>query len=390
MGEWREFRLADFAIINPSESIPKGTVSKKIPMEALQPFTKRVPYFSFDKFNGGVKFRNGDTLVARITPSLENGKTSYVDILNDNEVGFGSTEFIILREIEGISDKHFIYYLAVSPTIRHIAIKSMTGSSGRQRVQTDVVREHSFDAPPLPEQRAIAEVLSSLDDKIDLLHRQNQTLEQMAEALFRQWFVEEADEGWEETTVSAFAEHLKISVNPSKNPNLEYAHYSIPAFDSGKEPSIELGHEIQSNKYAVLTDTILFSKLNPHKDKRVWLLTDFVPANSVCSTEFQVLKPKLKHYLYFLYGWLTNSVNYREIASGAGGTSGSHQRISPNEIFGFPAPVIPETILEAYSDTARPIFSKQQANQTQIRTLTSLRDTLLPKLMSGEVRVELS
>src|SRR5690625_7111493 len=77
----------------------------------------------------------------------------------------------------------------------------MTGSSGRQRVQTDVVKEHVFDAPELPEQRAIASVLSSLDDKIDLLHRQNQTLEQMAETLFRQWFVEEAKEGWEATSL---------------------------------------------------------------------------------------------------------------------------------------------------------------------------------------------
>src|SRR5690625_4946749 len=139
--------------------------------------------------------------MARITPSLENGKISFVDILDEDEIGYGSTEYIVLRAKDNISDKHFLYYLAVSPTIRFTAIKSMTGSSGRQRVQTDVVKEHVFDAPELPEQRAIASVLSSLDDKIDLLHRQNQTLEQMAETLFRQWFVEEANEGWEATSL---------------------------------------------------------------------------------------------------------------------------------------------------------------------------------------------
>src|SRR5699024_7828713 len=79
--------------------------------------------------------------------------------------------------------------LAISPIIRFTAIKSMTGSSGRQRVQTNVVKEHLFEAPELDEQRAIAGVLSSLDDKIDLLHRQNETLEKMAETLFRQWFL---------------------------------------------------------------------------------------------------------------------------------------------------------------------------------------------------------
>jgi len=168
MSEWKEYKLKDFAEINPTERLTKGTVAKKIAMEVLQPFTKKIPSFSLEEYKGGVKFRNGDTIVARITPSLENGKTSYVDILDENEIGFGSTEFIVFREKKDISDKHFVYYLATSPIVRNTAIKSMTGSSGRQRVQTDVVKEHLFDAPELPEQRAIASVLSSLDDKIDL------------------------------------------------------------------------------------------------------------------------------------------------------------------------------------------------------------------------------
>ncbi|MFW8600679.1 restriction endonuclease subunit S [Desulfobacterota bacterium M19] len=194
---WRESKLDDFAKINPTERLPKGTLAKKIPMEALQPFTKKIPLHLYEEYKGGVKFRNGDTVMARITPSLENGKTSYVDIFGDDEVGFGSTEFIVLREREGVSNSHFLYYLAISPEVRNIAILSMTGSSGRQCVQTDEVKKHQLIVPPLPEQKAIAEILSALDDKIDLLHRQNKTLEQMAETLFRQWFVVEAGEDWE-------------------------------------------------------------------------------------------------------------------------------------------------------------------------------------------------
>src|SRR5690625_2477527 len=229
--EWKEYKLKDFARINPTERIPKGTIAKKIPMEFVQPFTKRIPNYLLEEYKGGVKFRNGDTLMARITPSLENGKISFVDILDEDEIGYGSTEYIVLRAKDNISDKHFLYYLAVSPTIRFTAIKSMTGSSGRQRVQTDVVKEHVFDAPELPEQRAIASVLSSLDDKIDLLHRQNQTLEQMAETLFRQWFVEEADEGWEERPLSQFGQII-CGKTPSKKKakyfNGEYPFIKIP------------------------------------------------------------------------------------------------------------------------------------------------------------------
>jgi type I restriction enzyme S subunit len=238
------------------------------------------------------------------------------------------------------------------------------------------------------QQRAIAEVLSSLDDKIDLLHRQNKTLEQMAETLFRQWFIERSKEDWEEGTISDISKHSKITVKPSNNPNIFYSHYSIPAFDDGKEPILEMVTEIRSNKYKVIKNSILFSKLNTHKDKRIWLILEQLPENPICSTEFQIIEPLSEAYLYFIYGWLSNPENYREIASGVSGTSGSHQRISPQEIFSFPIPLVPKIIIEEYKNIVKPIFLKQQTNQQQIRTLEKLRDTLLPKLMSGEVRVK--
>jgi type I restriction enzyme S subunit len=196
-------------------------------MEALQPFTKKISLYLNEEYKGGVKFRNGDTVMARITPSLENGKTSYVDIFDDDETGFGSTEFIVLRERENISNSHFLYYLTISPEVRDIAILSMTGSSGRQRVQTDVVKEHELIAPPLPEQKAIADVLSALDDKIDLLHCQNKTLEQMAETLFRQWFVVEAGEDWEEGVLGDLVE-VKYGKDHKKLQDGE-----IPVYGSG-------------------------------------------------------------------------------------------------------------------------------------------------------------
>src|SRR5690625_7970992 len=91
-------------------------------MVFVQPFTKRIPNYLLEEYKGGVKFRNGDTLMARITPSLENGKISFVDILDEDEIGYGSTEYIVLRAKDNISDKHFLYYLAVSPTIRFTEI----------------------------------------------------------------------------------------------------------------------------------------------------------------------------------------------------------------------------------------------------------------------------
>jgi len=94
MSEWKENTLDEVAFVNPTENLGKGIKAKKIMMNTLIPFTKRIPSYSIEEYNGGMKFRNGDTLVARITPCLENGKTAYVDILDNDEVGFGSTEYI--------------------------------------------------------------------------------------------------------------------------------------------------------------------------------------------------------------------------------------------------------------------------------------------------------
>lgn len=114
--------------------------------------------------------------MARITPCLENGKISQVNILDDNEIGCGSTEFIVLREKEGISDKDFIYYLSKSDLFKEPAIKSMVGSSGRQRVQRDVIENLDLYVPPLNIQKKIGKLLSLFDKKITLNKQINNNL----------------------------------------------------------------------------------------------------------------------------------------------------------------------------------------------------------------------
>lgn len=165
MAEWIMKKLKDIADFNPRESLAKGTVAKKVAMDKLQPFCRDVLGYRLEAFSGGVKFRNRDTIMARITPCLENGKTAKISILDDGEVGFGSTEYIVFRAKEGM-DENFIYYLVCSPLVREPALKSMVGSSGRQRVQTDVVQNLEIMVPDYDEQKKISGLLKSLDDKI--------------------------------------------------------------------------------------------------------------------------------------------------------------------------------------------------------------------------------
>ncbi len=173
--DWTMIKLSDIAEFNPHESLAKGTMAKKIAMDKLQPFTRDVPSFEWEPFSGGTKFRNGDTIMARITPCLENGKTAKISCLEEGEIGFGSTEYIVFRAKEGV-DEDFLYYLVCSPTVREPAIKSMVGSSGRQRVQTDVVQNLEIEVPPSEEQRSIGKLLKDLDDIIKLNTEINENL----------------------------------------------------------------------------------------------------------------------------------------------------------------------------------------------------------------------
>lgn len=177
ISDWYWIKAKEFMEFNPRESVKKGTLVKNVPMDKIEPNTKEISNFDETEFKGGVKFRNGDTLMARITPCLENGKISQVNILEEGEIGCGSTEFIVLREKDGISDKDFIYYLSKSDTFKEPAIKSMVGSSGRQRVQRDVVENLDLFVPPLKIQKKIGELLSSFDKKITLNKQINHNLE---------------------------------------------------------------------------------------------------------------------------------------------------------------------------------------------------------------------
>ncbi|WP_300485344.1 restriction endonuclease subunit S, partial [uncultured Brachyspira sp.] len=188
MKKWQEVKLGDIVYFNPSEKLIKGNYYKKISMDCLLPHTRKINRYKINIFNGGSKFRNGDTLMARITPCLENGKTAQVSILEKNEVGFGSTEFIVLRGKENITYNDFIYYLFNTDYIRNTAIKSMTGTSGRQRVEENVLKNIIIKLPSLPEQQKIASFLTSADELIDAERRKLEALKKYKKGLMQKLF----------------------------------------------------------------------------------------------------------------------------------------------------------------------------------------------------------
>ena len=170
--------------------------------------------YEIAEFNGGAKFRNSDTIMARITPCLENGKIAMANVLDENEVGFGSTEYIVFRAKKGLTIPDFVYYLVSSSIVRNPAIKSMVGSSGRQRVQIDVVKNIEICFPSISEQFKIASILKALDDKIALNNKINNNLLEQIKTICTAWLSEYKPfdgvmpSDWVETPLSDIAEFI--------------------------------------------------------------------------------------------------------------------------------------------------------------------------------------
>ena len=388
MGYWSQMRAADFIEFNPRLSIKKGAVATKIAMDKLKPFTKKIPETEKAEFGGGSKFCNGDTIMARITPCLENGKTAFVDILEDNEIAFGSTEFIVMRAREGISDPQFVYYLATSPMFRNFAIKSIVGSSGRQRVQQSVLDELELTVPSLEKKKQIGSFLALLDKKIAVNNEINDNLELQAQAFFQELFVDNADPEWAIGTISDLGAVVGGST-PSKAKPEYYTETGI-AWITPKDLSVnkskfishgenditELG--LKNSSATIMPEgTVLFSSRAP-----IGYIA--VAAGEVTTNQgFKSIVPKPEIGTAFVYYFLKHNLPIIEgMASGS-----TFKEVSGNTMKGVPA-VIPDTdTIARFNDFCTPIFAQQRILEEQNQSLAVLRDNLLPKLMSGEIDV---
>lgn len=184
-------KLSEIIGFNPPRKLVKGKNAPFVEMAALPQNSRDISYVFQKEFNGsGTKFKNGDTLLARITPCLENGKTAKVNCLHANEIAHGSTEFIVMQAKEPEFDEDFIYYLCRWNNFREYAVGRMEGSSGRQRVDWRAVSDFECNLPDKEIRKKIGYSLKQFDDKIATNNKINQTLESISQTLFKSWFVD--------------------------------------------------------------------------------------------------------------------------------------------------------------------------------------------------------
>ena len=410
--QWEKVKLGDIAEIDPKEKIKKGVKAKKISMGDIIPFYKFAKFSSFENFKSGSKFRNGDILLAKITPCLENGKTAFVDCLEKDEVAFGSSEFIVFRATK-MTDSHFLYYTLTAPNFRKTAIQSMTGTSGRKRVQNNIITQYQIPLPPLPTQENIAQVLSMLDKKIELNTRINTELEALAKLLYTRYFVEynfpdssgkpykasggamvydptlkrEIPQDWEVASLAnnQLCTPISPKVDKFQGEKIYLPTSAIQGWDIVDFTTrTTYENRISRANMQPQADSVWFAKM---KDTNKTLyFGDYSQSihTLILSTGMCGLSCK-KNALEYIWNFINS--NYFNVIKNAF-ANGSTQKAINDENLDFIHLVIPsEEVLKDFHKATYNLYKQKYLNQQESQRLAEWRDYLLPLLMGDQVEV---
>ncbi len=331
----------------------------------------------------------GDVVIVRT------GTPGTAAMVPDSVTEANCSDLVIVRPGPELDNRFLVYYLNTSAA--HHVHANLVGAV-QQHFNVGAAKKLYFALPPLPEQRAIAGVLSSLDDKIDLLHRQNKTLEALAETLFRQWFVEEANDDWETTT---FAEHVDAFRGLSyKGSGLTELGLGLPmhnlnsVFEGGgyKEAGIKYYSGDYQQRHIVHSGDVIVTNTEQGHEFRLIGFPANVPRHfgdtGIFSQHIYRVVPKEVSYLTrdFLYYLIMERDVREQIISATNGSTVNMLAIDGLQRPTFRLP--PKSRVQEFTRFATESRQKRELNHDAVRTLEKLRDTLLPKLMSGEVRVE--
>lgn len=358
--------------------------------------------------------RGGELLVSLV------GNPGQVALVPPAMAGANIARQVGLVRLRPSIDAQFALYYLSSP-MGQSALGAQSLGSVQQVINLRDLKRVEIPLPPLNEQRAIAAVLGSLDDQIEQNRRTGAKLEGLARAVFKAWFVDfepvkakaagatafpgmppaafvalpdrltdsflgPIPQEWGLKTVGDAATLSKQQLQPQDHADESFEHFSIPAYDAGQNPVVEPGSGIKSQKFVVAPGCVLLSKLNP-RIPRVWLPSLANARRQIASTEFLVVIPSPGWTREFFY-CLFQQGDFRDsLTQSASGTSNSHQRVRPNDLLDRPLVVPPKPILDAFAEMVIPQFALREALHAESSKLAALRDYLLPRLLSGRVRV---
>lgn len=399
---WKKIQFKDVVQFPPKVSLEKDEIYSFIPMEDLTSGIKYVNPKTDKKWsgNGGAKFEEGDTLFARITPCLQNGKIAQAKGLKNGK-GFGSTEYFIFRGKEGVTDSDFVYYLSLNEEFKKNAIGSMVGASGRQRADQKFVGEYEINLPPLQTQKRIASILSAYDDLIENNLKRIKLLEETAQNIYKEWFVnfrfpnyentpfnEETGlpEGWEMKTIMDFGNVITGKTPSTSNPNFYGGnipfiktpdmHDTPYVLDTSITLTIE-GAETQNNKF-LPKNSVLVSCIGT---AGVVALTSEI---SQSNQQINGVTFNKEYKSFYFYGF---AKGLKPLLEGLGSNGATMVNVNKSKFENIPIVIPKSSILIKYHENIKSLFEQILILQQQNQKLKEARDILLPRLMNRTIEV---
>ena len=413
--EWRNLPFSEAVLVNPSVRLNRGTVYPFVDMNTVQAGHWNVRPLGQRKFDGGgTRFQDGDTLMARITPSLEHGKIARYCAPETNPYAHGSTEFIVIRGRPNVTDNGYVCYLTKWDGVRNYAISQMTGTSGRQRVPTSSLNHLVVPIPPLHEQHTIVNVLNALDAKIELNRRIIQTLEEMAQTLFKSWFIDfdpvraKLDGRWLPTEALLGLPARLYNFFPDKMTDSEQGaipegwaveplNNVIELHDSTRIPLNSRQRAQQCGCYPYYGATGIMDYVDDFLFQGVYVLAgedgsvvdasghpvlQYVWGQFWVNNHAHVIKGRngiSEEYLYLILRYQ----NIQPFITGA-----VQPKLSQKNLKSIPIVLPDPPTRRAFDSLIQPLFISLRNATDELSTLAAQRDVLLPKLISGEVRVK--
>lgn len=322
-----------------------------------------------------------------------------------------STGFAVIDAVPEKIDANFLYYqLSRDEVIENLQSIAEQSTTAYPSIKPSDLGNLEFRVPSLETQSRIGNFLCALDAKIALNKKINATLEAMAKTLYDYWFVQfnfpdengkpyktsggkmiysselgrDIPDGWEVGTLADFVTISTETENPMNSPDKIYEHYSIPAYDDGKFPSMDKGSEINSGKYIVRSKNILYAKLNP-TFKRIWQ-PFCLTGNAICSTEFLVFKLQREKNPAFVYATLNDCSFQEYMIKQASASTGSRKRVQPNNCLSYSINLPDVATISRFDKIYSPILKRMNSLIIENRRLAELRDWLLPMLMNGQAK----